>query len=97
MSPSPPSSMLDARRRRARFRAWHRGMREMDLLLGQFADAEIAELSDQELDDFEALMELPDYDVFIWLTGKEKPPAAYETPLWIKLKRFHRHDGPIDL
>jgi antitoxin CptB len=97
MSGSPPSrTALDSKRRRALFRAWHRGMREMDLLLGQFADARIAELSEAELDDFEALMELPDQDVFIWLCGADNTPPAYDTPLLRKLKHFHSHDRPVD-
>ena len=48
------SADLDPRRRRTLFRAWHRGMREMDLIMGRFADAEIGTLSDEELTTFEA-------------------------------------------
>lgn len=88
---------LDPKRRRALFRAWHRGMREMDILLGHFADARIAELNETELDDFEALMELPDRDVFMWLSGEAETPAAYDTSVFRKLKLFHSHDRPIDL
>jgi len=80
---------LDVRRRRARFRAWHRGTREMDLLLGRFADAYIAGLSDRDLADFEALMEVPDGDLFRWITGREPPPANYMTPLFQALVAFH--------
>ena len=54
------SEGLDERRRRLLFRAWHRGMREMDLILGRFADANIDRLADRELDEFECLMDLPD-------------------------------------
>jgi antitoxin CptB len=98
MSGSPPSlTDLDPRRRRARFRAWHRGMREMDLLLGPFADAKIATLREAELDDLEALMEAPDGDLFAWLTGATATPEAYDTALFRKLKLFHSHDRPIDL
>ena len=58
------SDGLDPRRRRALFRAWHRGTREMDLLLGRFADTHIGGLSDRDLADFEALMEVPDPALF---------------------------------
>lgn len=68
---------LDVRRRRACFRAWHRGTREMDLLLGRFADAYIARLSARDLAGFEALLSLPDPDLFAWITGQE--PAPHET------------------
>ena len=53
------SEGLDERRRRLLFRAWHRGMREMDLIIGRFADAHIATLSDAELDEFERLLDVP--------------------------------------
>ena len=62
------SADLDPRRRKILFRAWHRGIREMDLLMGQFADAEIGTLTESELDDFEALIEVPDRDLFSWIT-----------------------------
>ena len=54
------SGGLDDRRKRLLFRCWHRGTREMDLILGRFADAEIANLSDDELAEFEYLMDVPD-------------------------------------
>lgn len=53
---SRTSADLDPRRRRILFRAWHRGIREMDLILGQFAEAELATLSEAELDELEAIM-----------------------------------------
>src|SRR6185295_4291950 len=54
------SDGLDDRRKRLLFRCWHRGTREMDLILGRFADAEIAMLSDAELAELEQLIEEPD-------------------------------------
>ena len=53
------SAALDERRRRILFRAWRRGMREMDLVMGQFADANLAAMTEAELDEFERLMEAP--------------------------------------
>ncbi len=52
------SEGLDVRRRKLLFRAWHRGTREMDLILGRFADAAIADLSEAEIDDFERLLDV---------------------------------------
>ena len=86
---------LEVRRRRARFRSWHRGMREMDLLMGQFADAHMATLDAAELADFEALLELPDRDVLGWFTGEMDIPPAYDTSVLRKLLAFHTHAGPI--
>lgn len=79
---------LEIRRRKLRFRAWHRGMREMDLLFGGFADAHIATLPVDELDQLEALMDLPDQDVYRWLTGESPTPPALATPLMAKLRSF---------
>ncbi len=96
MSGSTRSSAdLDPRRRRILFRAWHRGTREMDLLMGRFADAAIAAMSDAELDTFEALIEVPDRDLFAWLTDKEPVPENYDSDVFRKLKAFHTHGGPI--
>ena len=89
------SADLDPRRRRTLYRAWHRGIREMDLIMGRFADAEIGTLSEDELDQFEALIEVPDRDLFKWLTGEAPTPANYDTPVYRRLAAFHRHDAPI--
>ena len=86
---------LDARQRRIQFRSWHRGMREMDLVLGRFVDAEIARLSESELDDYERLLEAQDRDVFSWLTSEAEIPGLYDTPVLRKIRAFHSHTGPI--
>lgn len=83
------SDGLDERRRRILFRAWHRGMREMDLILGNFANAEIEHLSDAELGAFEDLLEPEDQKVFSWISGTEPIPAQYDTPLFAKICAFH--------
>lgn len=88
---------LDTRRRKILFRAWHRGTREMDLLLGRFADAELKGLSDDELDDLEALMEAPDRDVFTWLTGEAETPANYDTDVFRRVRAFHTHRDRLEL
>ncbi len=91
------SEGLDVRRRRILFRAWHRGTREMDLMMGQFADASLRELSEDDLADLEALMEVPDRDVFSWLSGELALPGNYDTPVFHKVRAFHTHAGPLDL
>lgn len=80
---------LDPRRKRARFRAWHRGMREMDLVMGRFADREMATLGAAELDQFERLMELPDPEVYDWIAERAPPPPEHDTPLLARLRRYH--------
>ena len=89
MNESPSNEELDVRRRRLRFRAWHRGTREMDLLLGRFADAEMARLDEHDIGVFEALIEVPDPDLYNWITGAEETPALYDTPLLRRLRDFH--------
>ncbi|MBV1701554.1 MAG: succinate dehydrogenase assembly factor 2 [Hyphomicrobiales bacterium] len=84
-----PAAQLDARRKKLLFRSWHRGMREMDLLMGQFADSQIAGLSDAELDDYEALMEAPDPEIFKWLTGTVPVPDNFATSVFAKLRGYH--------
>lgn len=81
---------LDTRRRKALFRSWHRGTREMDLVLGRFADAQIDRLSDAELIDYELLMKAPDRDLFRWITGTDETPANYDTAVFRRVQGFHR-------
>ena len=85
----------DMRRRRIRVRAWRRGMREMDILLGGFVDARVETLPAQALDELEALLDLPDAAVFRWLSGAEQAPAEHDTPVLRQIIAFHQHDGPI--
>jgi antitoxin CptB len=82
------SDGLDVRRKRLLFRCWHRGTREMDLILGRFADAEIAALTDDELDELERLIELPDPDLYAALTGDRPIAPEHAGPLFDRLKRF---------
>ncbi len=84
---------LDTRRRRILFRSWHRGTREMDLILGRFAGAEIAGLCESELDDYELLLEAPDRDVFSWVTGEAETPSLYDTPVLRKIRAFHSNNS----
>ncbi|MBP7721805.1 MAG: succinate dehydrogenase assembly factor 2 [Alphaproteobacteria bacterium] len=78
---------IEIRRKRLVYRAWHRGTREMDLILGSFADKNAAGFSDAELDEFESLLQLQDPDLYNWITGTEPVPANLNTDLFEKLKR----------
>jgi antitoxin CptB len=83
------SEGLDERRRRLLFRAWRRGVREMDLIVGRFADAHIGNLDNGALDDFEHLIEAPNADLYAWVSGEAAIPKDYDTPVLAKLKAFH--------
>ena len=87
------SEGLDLRRRKLLFRAWHRGMREMDLIMGRFADAAITQLGEGDLAEFERLIEVPDRDVLAWVTGEEPTPENYDTALLRRLRDFHLKGG----
>jgi antitoxin CptB len=63
------------RRKRLRYRAWHRGTKEMDLILGPFADANIERYGGAELDRLEALMNEEDPPLLKWVMRQEEPPA----------------------
>ena len=91
------SAALDPRRRRILFQAWHRGMREMDIIMGKFADAHLPDLTEAELAEFESLMEEPDRDVLMWITGEAPTPASRQTDFFKRLITFHTHAGPIHL
>jgi antitoxin CptB len=80
---------LDARRRRLLFRSWHRGIREMDLIMGGFADAFIQRLNGRDLDDYERLIEVPDPELWEWIIGEGPVPAAYDCDVLRDLRAFH--------
>jgi antitoxin CptB len=86
------SGGLDDRRKRLLFRCWHRGTREMDLILGRFADAEIASLSDDELAQFEQLIEAPDPDLYAALTGNAPLAPENASRLFDRIKAFRPAD-----
>lgn len=89
MSTTLTSDGLDPRRRRALWRAWHRGTKEMDLVMGRFADSALPTMSDEDLDAFERLIEVPDRDLFAWITGAEAVPGNYDDELYRRLAAFH--------
>jgi len=83
------SAGLDERRRRLLYRAWHRGTREMDLLMGRFADAAIGDLTDAEITELERLAEVPDPELYAWLTGGRPVPDDYDLTVFRRLRDFH--------
>lgn len=81
---------LSPRRKKILYHAWHRGTRELDLLLGRFADSAIAGLSDGELDEFEALLEVDDRELFGWILGKAPVPDSAPKGVFDKMIAFAR-------
>jgi antitoxin CptB len=78
----------DTRRKRLLFRAWRRGTREADLILGSFADIYLAGFDSARLDAFEALLWVSDAELFDWLNHRAVPPPEYDTEVTRLLLAF---------
>jgi antitoxin CptB len=85
---------IDTRRKRLLYRAWHRGTREADLLLGSFAESCLTRLDAARLDQFESLLECPDADLFDWIAGRLAPPAACNTEVMRLFLAFRYRPRP---
>ncbi|HEY0234672.1 MAG TPA: succinate dehydrogenase assembly factor 2 [Afipia sp.] len=92
---SRSSDGLDPRRKRLLFRCWHRGTREMDMLLGGFADLHIATIDDAELGELERLIELPDPDLYAAFCEKEPLPPEFADGIFLRIKAFGTSGQPV--
>ena len=81
-------SIDDARLKKLKFRAWRRGFREADLILGPFADQHVQGMSPDELDAFERLLEVPDQDLYAWITDRVDTPPEWDGDLMRRIKSF---------
>jgi antitoxin CptB len=79
--PVPQNENRDVRLRRLRMRSWRRGMKEMDLILGNFADSALCTLNLTDLDAHETLMNEPDQDIYAWLSGAYPTPDVHKLAL----------------
>ncbi|MBU2889160.1 MULTISPECIES: succinate dehydrogenase assembly factor 2 [Celeribacter] len=75
------SETIEIRRKRLKIRAWRRGIKEMDLLIGGYADAHLASMNEAELDEFEMLMDEHDQDLLSYATGLKPVPEAIKPML----------------
>ncbi len=87
------SEGLDLRRRKLLYRSWHRGLREMDLIMGGFADAKVAQLSEGELGELERLIDVPDCDLLAWITGERGGAAGFRQPAVSRPARLPPQSG----
>ncbi|WP_421723713.1 succinate dehydrogenase assembly factor 2 [Bauldia sp.] len=95
MTPTEDATALA--RKRLAFRAWHRGTRETDLILGRFADAHIAGFDEAELEAFASLLEMPDPDIFAWVTGSRPVPVSMRSSILARLIAFHQQSVSSDV
>lgn len=99
--PNTPLNPAD-RKKRLTFRAWRRGFREADIIMGRFADERLETLSTAELDEFERLLDAPDQEVYAWICGRAQTPKNFDGPVLDQLKAFRFDtkaelgDGPAD-
>ena len=87
------SDGLDARRKRLLFRCWHRGTKELDLIIGGFADAHLPTLTDAELDELETIIEAPEPELYAALISDGAVPQGVSGSLFEKMKSFRVVDG----
>ena len=93
---SPPAGDGEAllrRRKQLKFRSWHRGTKELDLLFGPFADACLDEFDGALLEQYAELLVQPDPDVYDWIMGRLEPPAPARSEALARIVAFHRR-GP---
>ena len=85
---------IEIRRKRLRFRAWHRGTRETDLLFGGFADHHLATFNSEQLDRLERLLENSDPDLYAWLTRRETTPSEHDNDVMALLRTYIERTEP---
>ena len=83
-----PAEPIELRRKRLLWRASHRGIKEMDLLMGGFAKSRLPHMTESQLIDFEALIELPDHELLTWITGEATVPSTLVNGLLPELLKF---------
>jgi antitoxin CptB len=77
---------LEIRRKRLKFRSWHRGIKEADILLGSFADKFLAQMNAQQIDKYENLLREADSDLVAWITNDRPAPEKYDHDVMAMLK-----------
>jgi antitoxin CptB len=79
---------MHPRLKKLKYRAWHRGFTEADLILGPFADRYLEVMDEAELDEFERVLDAPDHDLYAWIIGQAEPPAAMDLPVLVRIREF---------
>ena len=80
----------EARLKKLSFRAWRRGFKEADIILGNFADDKLEEMSEEDLDVFEVLLEVPDQDLYGWIIERDPTPGEFQSEIMNKLNQYYK-------
>lgn len=78
----------EERLRRLSFRAWHRGTKETDIILGSFVDSRLSQFSLDDVTWLERLMEEEDVSILSWIIGTEALPEIFDTPLMREMQKL---------
>ena len=79
---------LEVRRKRLRYHSWHRGTKELDLVLGQFGEKYLPTMSENDIDLFEAIINENEHDIYAWLAGREPTPEQHENHIMTMILNF---------
>ena len=88
--PLDPNETHEDRLKRLKMRSMRRGIKEMDLILSTFADAELAGMSAEELDLYDALLHENDQDLYVWVTGQDAAPERFSDLISRVSRVFHK-------
>ncbi|MEM9809622.1 MAG: succinate dehydrogenase assembly factor 2 [Pseudomonadota bacterium] len=84
----PMSEDLSPDRKRLLYRAKYRGFKEADMVVGRFAEASLGAMSDDEVEEFRLLLEVPDHTLYAWVVGREEAPDNYQGSVLTKMQAF---------
>jgi len=84
------SEARDSRLKKLSFRAWRRGFKEADIILGNFANDRLPGMTDAQLDMFEVLLELPDQDLYGWIIERDPTPPEHMSEIMLELNQYYK-------
>ncbi len=90
MPEETPEDNLSIKRKQLIFRSWHRGTREMDLLLGRFAEAHVPAFGAPQAADYERFLKNSDPDIYNWITGQEPVPPSEDGEVVALMLKFFK-------
>ena len=84
------SKNIEDKRKRLIFRSWHRGTQEIDLILGRFAEVQLPDFNEAQLDLYDKFLQNNDPDIFNWISGKELIPQSESNEIVLLIMKFFK-------